>query len=44
MVSDRAAAQKHVWRARIVLQTADDLGTQSIVAVTGKSKTTVWRW
>ena len=44
IVSDRNAAQKHVWRARIVLQTADDLGTQSIMAATGKSKTTVWRW
>lgn len=44
IVSDRNAAQKHVWRARIILLTADDLGTQAIVAATGKSKTTVWRW
>ena len=27
VVSDRNAAQKHVWRALIVLLTADDLGT-----------------
>ena len=44
IVADRNAAQKHVWRARIVLLTADDLGTQAIMAATGKSKTTVWRW
>lgn len=44
IVSDRNAAQKHVWRARIILLTADDLGTQAIMAATGKSKTTVWRW
>jgi transposase len=44
IVADRNAAQKHVWRARIVLLTADGLGTHAIMAATGKSKTTVWRW
>lgn len=44
IVADRNAAQKHVWRARIVLLTADGLGTQAIMAATGKSKATVWRW
>jgi hypothetical protein len=44
IVADRNAAQKHVWRARIILLTADDLVTQAIIAATGKSKTTVWRW
>lgn len=36
--------QKHVWRARIVLLTADGLGTNAIMAATSKSKTCVWRW
>jgi transposase len=44
IVSDRNAAQKHVWRARITLLTAEGLGTHTIMAATGKSKTTVWRW
>jgi transposase len=44
IIADRNAAQKHVWRARIVLLTADDLGTHAIMAATGKSKTTIWRW
>lgn len=43
-VADRNAAQKHVWRARTVLLTADRVGTHAIMAATGKSKTTVWRW
>src|SRR5919112_1513879 len=37
-------AQKHAWRARIVLATADGLGTLAIVRRTGKSKPCVWRW
>jgi transposase len=44
IVADRNTAQKHVWRARIILLTADELGTMAIMAATGKSKTTVWRW
>ena len=44
IVADRNTPQKHVWRARIVLLTADGLGTNAIMAATGKSKTTVWRW
>jgi transposase len=44
IVADRNTAQKHVWRARIVLLTADGDGTTAIMAATGKSKTTVWRW
>jgi transposase len=44
IVSDRNAAQKHVWRARIILLTAEGLGTHAIMAAAGKSKTTVWRW
>ena len=44
IVSDRNATHKHVWRARIVLLTAEGLGTHAIMVATGKSKTTVWRW
>lgn len=44
LVSDRNAAQKHVWRAEIVLLSADGLGTNEIMRRTGKSKTCVWRW
>ena len=44
IVADRNRPQKHVWRARIVLLTADGLGTNAVMAATGTSKTTVWRW
>jgi transposase len=44
LVRDRNAAQKHAWRAEIVLLTADGLGTVEIMRRTGKSKTCVWRW
>jgi transposase len=44
VVADRNSPQKHVWRARIVLDTADGLGTGEIVRRTGKSKPCVWRW
>jgi len=43
-IADRNAAQKHVSRARIVLLSADGLGTNAIMRRTGKSKTCVWRW
>ncbi|MFV0386261.1 helix-turn-helix domain-containing protein [Paracoccus sp. (in: a-proteobacteria)] len=35
---------RHVWRCRIVLLSAEDLGTSAICAASGTSKTTVWRW
>ncbi len=41
---DRNAAHKHVWRAEIVLLSADGVGTHEIMRRTGKSKTCVWRW
>ena len=41
---DRNAAQKHAWRALIVLLSADGIGTNEIMRRTGKSKTCVWRW
>src|SRR3954469_6094092 len=44
VVADRNSPQKHVWRARIVLATADGLGTGEIMRRTGKSKPCVWRW
>jgi transposase len=44
IVTDRNASQKHVWRARIVLLSAGGVGTNSIMAATGTTKTTVWRW
>lgn len=44
IVTGRNTPQKHVWRARIVLLTADGLGTNAIMAAAGVSKTTVWRW
>ena len=44
VIKDRNAAQKHAWRAAIVLLTADGLGTVEIMRRTGKSKTCVWRW
>ena len=44
VVADRNSPQKHVWRARIVLLSADGRGTSEIMRLTGKSKTCVWRW
>ena len=44
IVADRNSPQKHVWRAQIVLLTADGVGTSAIMRRTGKSKVTVWRW
>jgi Winged helix-turn helix len=44
IVADRSAPQKHVWRARIILATADGCGTTEIMRRSGKSKPVVWRW
>jgi DNA invertase Pin-like site-specific DNA recombinase len=44
IISNRNSPQKHVWRARIVVLTADGLGTAEIMRQTGKSKSVVWRW
>jgi transposase len=44
IVRDRNAPQKHVWRAEIILFSAEGLGTVEIMRRTGKSKTCVWRW
>ena len=44
LVKDRNAPQKQVWRARIVMLSAQGLGTNAIMREIGKSKTCVWRW
>ena len=44
IIADRNRPQKHVWRARIILLTADGIGTTGIEHQTGKDKTCVWRW
>src|ERR1700728_250814 len=44
IVADRNAPQKHVWRAQIVLLTADGCRTAEIMRDVGVSKTAVWRW
>jgi len=41
---DRNTPQKHVWRAEIVLLSANGVGTSEIMRRTGTSKTCVWRW
>jgi transposase len=44
IITDRNSSSKAVWRAKIVLATADGLGTNAIMKRTGKSKPCVWRW
>src|SRR5499427_9901331 len=44
MIKDRNSSRKAVWRAEIVLATADGLGTNAIMRRTGMSKPCVWRW
>ena len=41
IVANRSSWQKHVWRARIVLLTADGLGTNEIMREAGISKSPV---
>ena len=44
IVGSGNSPQKHVWRARIVLLSADGIGTMAIQRQTGKGKPTIWRW
>ena len=44
IISDRSAPQKHVWRAKIILATADGCGTAEIMRRSCKAKPVVWRW
>ena len=44
VVADRNSPQKHVWRARIILATAQGCGTAEIMRRAEVSKPCVWRW
>lgn len=44
LVGDRNTPHKVVWRAEIVLATADGHGTFEIMRRASTSKPTVWRW
>src|SRR4029077_8151860 len=44
IVGDRNAPQKHVWRAKIIVATADGCGTAEIMRRSGKDKPVGWRW
>ena len=44
ITKSRNASQEHVWRAAILLLSADGIGTVEIMRRTAKSKTCVWRW
>src|SRR4051812_9385445 len=44
IIVSRNSPHKHVWRSRIVLLSADRIGTMEIQRRTGKAKPTIWRW
>ncbi len=44
IAADRNSPQKHAWRARIVLLTAEGCGTAEIMRQAQVAKTAVWRW
>ena len=44
VVAAPRSPQKHVWRARIILLSADGVGTMAIARRAGVAKPTVWRW
>ena len=44
LITNRNTPRKLVWRAEIVLATADGCGTTEIMRRAGTSKPTVWRW
>ena len=44
VLADRNSPQKHVWRARIILATAEGCGTTEVMRRAGVSKLCVWRW
>ena len=43
VVADRNSPQKHVWRTRIVLLTANGCGTAEIMRRTGKAYSPFWK-
>ena len=44
LIGDRNTPAKVVWRAQIVLLTADGHGVKAVAREAGKSKPCVWRW
>ena len=44
LIADRNTPAKVIWRARIVLLSADGETVKAICRATGKSKPCVWRW
>src|SRR5579863_978627 len=44
VVASGNSPQEHVWRARIVLLSAEGAGTMEIKRRSGKAKPTIWRW
>jgi transposase len=44
VLADRNSPQKHVWRAWIILATAEGCGTTEVMRRAGVSKPCVWRW
>ncbi len=44
IVAAPSSPQKQVWRARIILLSADGVGTMTIAREAGVAKPTVWRW
>jgi transposase len=44
IVAAPSSPQKHVWRARIILLSAESVGTMAIAREAGVAKPTVWRW
>lgn len=44
IIEDRNSAAKAVWRAQIILATADGHATNAIMRLAGQSKPCVWRW
>jgi transposase len=44
IAADRNSPQKHVWRTRVVLLSAEGVGTNEVMRQTRVAKTCVWRW
>src|SRR4051812_42578974 len=44
IIASRNSPQKHVWRGRGGVLSADGIGTMEIQRRTGKAKPTIWRW
>ena len=44
VISNPRSLQKHVWRARIILELGSGCGLAETMRRTGMSKPTVWRW